>query len=303
MYDIIIIGGGPGGISASIYGVSRGLKTLVLEKNKIGGMISNISSVTHYTGIAENETGKTFSERIEKQALDAGVEIKYEEVVSTKLKGEIKEVKTSENTYKSKTIIIASGRTPDKLNIPGEKEFDQKGIGQNAIRDCEKYRDKDVFVIGGSDGALKEALFLSDYGKKVYVVYHGEKLGAIAEFTEKLKKKENMEVLLNSSLVEVKGNDTVNEVIIKNEKTGDLDSIKSEGLGVFVEIGSSPTNYFFEGLDLVDGYIKINEKMETNIPGVYGAGDIRVNPIKQISTAVSDGTVAAINAEAYIKNN
>lgn len=303
MYDIVIIGGGPGGISASIYGVSRGLKTLILEKNKVGGMISKISSVTHYTGIAENETGKTFSERIKKQALDAGVEIKYEEVVSTKLEGEIKEVKTNENTYESKTVIIASGRTPKKLDIPGEKEFDQKGIGQNAIRDFEKYRDKDVFVIGGSDGALKEALFLSDYAKKVYVVYHGEKLGAIPEFTEKLKKKDNMEVLLNSSLAEVKGEESVNEVIIKNEKTGDLDSIKSEGLGVFVEIGSDPTNYFFEGLDSKDGYIKINEKMETNIPGVFAAGDIRVNPIKQIATAVSDGTVAAINAENYIKNN
>lgn len=301
MYDIIIVGGGPGGISAGLYAVSRGLKTLILEKDKIGGMISKISSVTHYTGIKENETGETFSKRIEKQARDAGVEIKFEEVISTDLKDKIKKVKTNDNTYESKVVIIASGRTPLKLNIPGEKEFDQKGIGQNALRDKEKYKDKEVFVIGGSDGALKEALFLSNTAKKVYIVYHGDELGAIAEFTEQVKEKENMEVLYNTSLVEVKGDQKVDEVVLKDEKSGETKSIKSEGLGVFVKIGSTPTNDFFEDLEEEDGYVVVNDKKETGIPGVYAIGDIRVTQVRQISTAVADGTVAAINAEAYLK--
>lgn len=301
MYDLIIIGGGPAGISASIYGVSRGLKTLLLEKNKVGGMIGKISMVTHYTGINPDETGDSFAERIKNQAEAAGVEILFEEVIETSLKEDTKVVKTKENTYKSKTVIIASGTTPKKLGIPGEEDFFQKGMGQNAKRDFENYKDKIVAVIGGSDGACKEALFLSKVAKKVYLIHHGEKLGAIPEFTSQIENKDNMEVLLNSSLVEVKGEEKLNTLVVKNSKEDSTFEISEDGIGVFVHIGADPAIDFFNDLELDKGYVKVDEKCQTNLPGVYAVGDVRNTQVRQVSTAVADGTIAAINLTEYIK--
>lgn len=296
MYDIIIIGGGPAGISAGIYAVSRGKKTLILEKAQIGGIIGKVSTVTHYSAIIENESGMTFAERLKRQALHAGVEIRYENVVNTVLTGDIKSVLTENGSYQARKLILANGSTPRKLGIPGEDALAGKGMGLNAARDGAVYAGKNMYVIGGADGAVKEALYLSQFAKTVTILHFEEQLGCIAEFKDKIQKSSNITLRLSSRLQAVRGREQVEALEIADEKTGSLELVTDPGCGIFVYAGTVPNTDIYTELSLENGYIPVNEKMETAIPGVYAAGDIRVKQVRQVATAVSDGAVAAINA-------
>lgn len=296
MYDIIIIGGGPAGISAGIYAVSRGKKTLILEKAQIGGIIGKVSTVTHYSAIIENESGMTFAERLKRQALHAGVEIRYENVVNTVLTGDIKSVLTENGSYQARKLILANGSTPRKLGIPGEDALVGKGMGLNAARDGAVYAGKNMYVIGGADGAVKEALYLSQFAKTVTILHFEEQLGCIAEFKDKIQKSSNITLRLSSRLQAVRGREQVEALEIADEKTGSLELLTDPGCGIFVYAGTVPNTDIYTELSLENGYIPVNEKMETAIPGVYAAGDIRVKQVRQVATAVSDGAVAAINA-------
>lgn len=296
MYDIIIIGGGPAGISAGIYAVSRGKKTLILEKAQIGGIIGKVSTVTHYSAIIENESGMTFADRLKRQALHAGVEIRYENVVNTVLTGDIKSVLTENGSYQARKLILANGSTPRKLGIPGEDALAGKGMGLNAARDGAVYAGKNMYVIGGADGAVKEALYLSQFAKTVTILHFEEQLGCIAEFKDKIQKSSNITLRLSSRLQAVRGREQVEALEIADEKTGSLELLTDPGCGIFVYAGTVPNTDIYTELSLENGYIPVNEKMETAIPGVYAAGDIRVKQVRQVATAVSDGAVAAINA-------
>lgn len=296
MYDIIIIGAGPAGISAGIYAVSRGKKTLVIEKNVVGGVIGKVSVVTHYAGIIEQETGETFADRLKAQAEDAGVQIVYETVVEASLQGEVKLIKTDKNTYETAKVIIANGTTPRKLGITGESELTGKGIGRNAAKDGAGFKGKNIYVVGGADGAIKEALYLSQFAKKLTIIHFEEKLGCIAEFLNKLKEHDNIEIMTGSRLVAVHGKAQIESLDIKCEKTGEIRNIEDAGCGVFIYAGATPNTELYSELVLEDGFIPVNEKMETAISGVYAAGDIRVKQVRQAATAVNDGAVAAINA-------
>lgn len=296
MYDIIIIGGGPAGISAGIYAVSRGKKTLILEKAQIGGIIGKVSTVTHYSAIIENESGMTFAERLKRQALHAGVEIRYENVVNTVLTGDIKSVLTENGSYQARKLILANGSAPRKLGIPGEDALAGKGMGLNAARDGAVYAGKNMYVIGGADGAVKEALYLSQFAKTVTILHFEEQLGCIAEFKDKIQKSSNITLRLSSRLQAVRGREQVEALEIADEKTGSLELVTDPGCGIFVYAGTVPNTDIYTELSLENGYIPVNEKMETAIPGVYAAGDIRVKQVRQVATAVSDGAVAAINA-------
>lgn len=296
MYDIIIIGAGPAGISAGIYAVSRGKKTLILEQAKVGGLLRKVSTVTHYSGIVEKETGASFAARLEKQALDAGVEIRFETVTEVSLSGETKRVVTAQGSYEAKKIILANGSRGRKLGIPGEEELAGKGMGMNAAKDGEAYAGKNVYVIGGADGAVKEALYLSQLAKKVTIVHFEERLGCIAEFQKKVEKSGNIELKLGSRLHAVYGTERVEALEIARESDGKIERIEDPGCGIFVYAGVIPNTELYAELTLEGGYIPVNEKMETAIPGVYVAGDIRVKQVRQAATAVSDGAVAAINA-------
>lgn len=296
MYDIIIIGGGPAGISAGIYAVSRGKKTLILEKAQIGGIIGKVSTVTHYSAIIENESGMTFAERLKRQALHAGVEIRYENVVNTVLTGDIKSVLTENGSYQARKLILANGSTPRKLGIPGEDALAGKGMGLNAARDGAVYAGKNMYVIGGADGAVKEALYLSQFAKTVTILHFEEQLGCIAEFKDKIQKSSNITLRLSSRLQAVRGREQVEALEIADEKTGSLELLTDPGCGIFIYAGTVPNTDIYTELSLENGYIPVNEKMETAIPGVYAAGDIRVKQVRQVATAVSDGAVAAINA-------
>lgn len=296
MYDIIIIGAGPAGISAGIYAVSRGKKTLIIEKNNVGGIIGKVSTVTHYSAIIENETGATFAERMKQQALAAGVEIVYESVLKTDLKGEVKTIHTEGGSYQAKKVIIANGSTPRKLGIRGEIELAGKGMGLNAARDGAAYTGKNMYVVGGADGAVKEAIYLSQFAKTVTIIHFEDKLGCIQEFKKKVEDSENIQLCLGSRLHAVQGKNQVESLEIANEKDGSIKTISDPGCGIFVYAGTIPNTEIYSELVLEDGYIPVNDKMETAIPGVYAAGDIRVKQVRQVATAVADGAIAAINA-------
>ena len=295
MYDMIIIGAGPAGISAGIYAVSRGKKALILEKNEVGGLIGKVSTVTHYVGVSQGETGYIFAEKLKTQAENAGVEIRKEDVTEVELKGEIKKIRTTKNEYLAKKVILANGTSPRMLNIEGEKQLTGKGMRMNAAKDAARYQGKNVYVIGGADGAVKEALYLAKYAAEVTIIHFEENLGCIAEFKEKVVKTPN-KVRLNTRLYGVYGVERVESLEFSNEKTGAIETIADPGCGVFVYAGTIPNTQLYTELNLQNGFIPVDENMETEISGVYAAGDIRVKNIRQVSTAVADGTIAAIHA-------
>lgn len=301
MYDICVIGGGPAGISSAIYSASRGLKTVVLEKKSVGGLLGSVSTVTHYSGIIENETGKSFADRLRRQAEAAGVEIRMETVRDAELTGKIKKITTKQNVYEAKAVIIAAGTTKRALGIPGEAELSQKGVGMNASESAKNYEGKEMFVVGGADGAVKEALYLAGFASKLTIIHFEDQLGAIPEFTEKVKKTDNIEVMLHSRLTAVEGTDQAEVLKITDEHTGEVKEIHSPGCAVYIYAGSVPNTEMYPMLETIDGYLVADEKQETNIEGVYAAGDICVKQVRQAATAVSDGAIAGINAAAYVK--
>ena len=262
----------------------------------MGGIIGKVSTVTHYTAIEKQETGATFAARMKKQALQAGVEIVQAEVVHVALTGEVKSVTTDRGIYEAKRIILANGGTPRKLGIPGEKELAGKGMGMNAARDGAAYAGKNVYVVGGADGAVKEALYLAGFAKQVTIVHFEEQLGCIAEFRQKVAAAGNISVRLASRLHAVYGQDQVERLEIASEQDGSIETIEDPGCGIFVYAGILPNTELYTELALEGGYIPTNDKMEAAIPGVYAAGDIRVKQVRQVATAVSDGAIAAINA-------
>ena len=263
-------------------------------------MIGKVSIVSHYTAIVEGETGETFAARMKKQALDAGVQISYETVVEVQLTGKTKIVKTNSDVYESHAVLLANGTTPRTLGIPGEDTLTGKGYALNAAKSAQAYAGKHVYVVGGADGAIKEALYLSRFAKKVFIIHFEDKLGAIPEFTNKLAQLGNVELLLHSRLTEIGGKGQVEWLQLTDEKTGVTTKIEDEGCGIFVYAGATPNTQLYPELYLENGYIPVNEKMETMYQGVYAAGDICVKQVRQAATAVADGAVAAINAAQWI---
>lgn len=299
-FDLIVIGAGPAGTSAAVYAKSRGRSVAIIEKAKVGGIIRNVSTVTHYTAIMLKETGDSFAKRMEEQLNHAEIDVFYETVYKVHLQGDVKKIITNANTYEANAVILANGSTPRKLEIPGEDKFALKGIGLNAVRDGEKYKGKNIYVVGGADGAVKEALYLSQFTKKLTIIHFEEKLGAIAEFMNKVEAADNINVMLNSRLTAVEGKDCVTTLEITDTKTGDTRQIIDDGCGIFVYVGTIPNTMLYQELELKDGYIPVDDKMQTAISGVYAAGDICEKQVRQIATAVSDGAVAAVNAAAYL---
>ncbi len=295
MYDMIIIGAGPAGISAAVYGRSRGKNVLLLEKKQVGGLIGTVSTVTHYTAIVKEESGNTFAERMKEQALGAGVEIRYETVTETKLRGETKRVVTDKGCYESKTVILANGGSGRMLGIPGEG---LKGVRLNAPKDGLNYKGKTVYVIGGADGAVKEALYLAKIAGKVVIVCVEEELACIQEFKDRILTYDNIEIMPHASLTAVYGKDAVEELEFTDNKTGKKQIVKDRECGVFVYAGIVPNTQMYTELTLEGGYIPVDNSMQTEIPGVFAAGDICVKKVRQVATAVADGAIAGIQAAA-----
>ncbi len=243
----------------------------------------------------KEESGRTFAERMKEQALSAGVEIRYEEVTETKFMGKIKKVVTDKESYECKTVILANGGSGRMLGIPGEN---LKGVRLNAPKDGPDYKGKNTYIIGGADGAVKEAIYLAGIAEKVIIVCVEDELVCIQEFKDKVAALHNIEIMPHSSLTAVYGNERVEELEFTDNKTGKKQIVKDAECGVFVYAGIVPNTQIYAELKLENGYIPVDELMQTEIPGVFAAGDICVKKVRQVATAVADGAIAGIQAAA-----
>lgn len=302
MYDVIIIGGGPGGLSAALYASRSKLKTLVIEGTIEGGQIAGTADVENYPGIIKID-GMELGQVMKQQCENFGAEIIYETVEKVDLEGTVKKVTAGDKVYESKTVIVATGAKPREMGVPGEKEFQGRGVSYCATCDAAFYQDLPVYVIGGGDSAVDEALFISKFASTVYIVHRRDELRASKNLQDRAMNTPNIKFIWDTVVEEVKGDKIVKELVLKNKKTGEVTTVSSdkELFGIFVFIGNvAQTELFKDTLTLKDGYIVTNEEMETNIEGVYAIGDVRSKKIRQVVTAASDGAIAAINAERYI---
>ncbi|MBO5414930.1 MAG: thioredoxin-disulfide reductase [Bacilli bacterium] len=297
MYDIIIIGAGIAGLTSAIYSLNANKKVLVLEKQSYGGQIITSPKVNNYPGLP-NINGFDLATAVYNQAIDLGCEIKYEQV--EKITKE-KEVFTTKDKYQAKAIIIATGLVSNKLNIENEDNYIGKGISYCATCDGNFYKNKDVMVVGGGNTALEETLYLSDICNKVYLVHRRDEFRGQRSSLDKLKEKENVEIITNSQINKIYGNDLLEEVEIINNNS-ELRSINISGL--FIAVGKVPSNVIFK--DIIElnenGYIKDNSNCHTNVEGIFVAGDVKEKNLRQLVTAASDGAIAAIEAIKHLNN-
>ncbi len=300
MYDAIIIGAGPSGLSASIYLSRANKKVLVLEAKSYGGQIINTLKIDNYPA-CEGISGFDFATNLYNQALNLGSEIKFEKVISIKNNNDYKEAITSKNTYKSKAIIIATGASSRKLNIDNEEKFTGKGVSYCATCDGAFFKNKDVMVIGGGNTAVEDALYLSDLSSKVYLILRREAFRADESKVVELKSKNNVEIIYNSTIKSINGTNTLESVSIVN-KDNKESVIKVSGL--FVAIGMNPENELFKDFININesGYVISGEDCHTNVNGFFVCGDIRNKSLRQLVTATSDGAIAASEAIKYINN-
>ncbi len=302
-YDLVIIGGGPGGLSSGIYGGRAKLKTLILEKSEVGGRAHTTREIVNYPGI-NSTTGPELSKKIEEHAKSFGVEIRKQNVKTVDLKGVDKVIITKKGEYHSHTVIIASGTSARILDIPGEREYTGMGVGYCATCDAEFFQDQEVVVIGSGDQGIEEGMFIAKFASKVtVVVLHDEGiLDCNKQSAEKAFAHPKMNFIWNSVVSEIKGDgNEVNAVRIRNEKTQEEYEFPCQGIFFFV--GMVPATDFVKGqLELDDrGWIHTNEMMETDIPGVFAVGDVRAKYLRQVATSVGDGAIAATAAERYIE--
>ena len=290
MYDIIIIGAGPAGMTAALYALRANKNILILEAKSYGGKIINAHKIENYPGIKEI-SGFDFATNLYNQIKDKGATIKYETV--TKI-DENRCVYTNKGTYEAKAIIIATGSENKKLNIDGEKRLIGKGISYCATCDGNFFKDKVVGVLGGGLTALDDAIYLSDIASKVYLIYHKESFEGKEEYIDRLKNKDNVEFILNTEIVKINGEDLLESVDISSN--GKVDTLKLDGL--FIAIGHEGKNELFSNvLDVDDhGYIITEDGVHTKTPFIYVAGDARVKELRQLTTAASDGSIAAVTA-------
>jgi len=293
-YDLIIIGAGPAGLTAGVYAGRYLLKTLIIGKLP-GGMISEAHKVCNFPSY-KTISGMELTKKMVEQVKELGIEVKSEEVKEIKT-NEVFEIKTDNLTYKTKKIILAVGRKRKKLNILGEKEFLGKGVSYCATCDAGFFKDKDVAIVGGSNTALTAALLLAEYAKKVYIIYRkGSFFRAEPAWIKQVEKNKKIKTIFNANVQEIYGKERVEKVKLDNKSDLKVD-------GIFVEIGSIPDEKFSKqlGLKTEKKYIKVNKKQETNIKGIFAAGDVTDNLLKQAVTACGEGAIAATSAYEEIK--
>lgn len=306
VYDVVIIGGGPAGLSAGLYAGRARMDALLIEKDKDGGQIVITSEIENYPGCLPEESGSSLVGRMTEQVEKFGIERVDDCILRVDFSGEIKVLQGKEVTYYAKSVIIAAGAFPRPIGCAGEKEFIGKGISYCATCDGNFFEDFDIYVVGGGDTAIEEALYLTKFGRKVTIIHRRDELRAAKSIQEKAFKNPKIEYMWDSVVKAVHGDGIVQGMTVENVKTGELTEIiadEEDGtFGVFGFIGYLPQSKCFEGiLDMEYGYIKTNENMETNIPGVFAAGDIRVKSLRQVVTACADGAIAAVMAEKYIE--
>lgn len=307
MYDCIIIGAGPAGISAGIYAARASMKTIIIEKGTPGGLIAKTDEIANYPGVEDVPTGSELIERMINQAKSFGAEFITDTVVNVDLSGTTKVVYGENDTYEGKSVIIATGSNPRLLNVPGEKEFTGKGIAYCATCDAPFFQDLDIYVVGSGEAAVEEAMYLTKFGRSVTLLVRKDKLSVAKSIEEKALKCEKLSIMWNVEVESFEGSGILGAMNIVNNKTGEKTKIvPKEGdmmFGVFIFVGYIPESTVFDGKVTTDrNYIVSDETMKTSVEGVFVAGDVRVKELRQVVTAVNDGAIAAINARKYVES-
>ncbi|MEF9941306.1 MAG: thioredoxin-disulfide reductase [Lachnospiraceae bacterium] len=306
IYDVIILGAGPAGLAAGLYAGRSRLSTLIIEKGKDGGQIAITDEIENYPGqIVEGESGPSLIERMTQQAEKFGAERVSDVINAVELEGDVKKLISAKNEYLGKTVVVASGAFPRPIGCKGEKEYMGKGVSYCATCDANFFEDFEVYVVGGGDSAVEEAMYLTKFARKVTIIHRRDELRAAKSIQEKAFANPKIEFFWDSVVEELHGDEILSGMTVKNVKTGEtrlVEADEDDGMfGIFGFIGTVPNSSLFEGvLDMERGYIKTDDDMRTNIPGVYAAGDIRVKSLRQVVTAAADGAIAAMQAEKYI---
>jgi len=301
IYDVIIIGGGPAGLTAGLYTSRARLKSLLIEKGFAGGLVTTIDWVENYPGFDEGISGVELSQRMERQAKKFGLETVQGSVKEIYVHDEIKRIVLEEgNVYESKTVILATGANPGLLKVEGEEKYRGRGVSYCATCDGAFFRGKKIAVVGGGNSAVQEALFLTKLAEVVYIVHRRDQLRATKIIQERAFANSSIKFIWNSLVEKIEGDDTVHALFLKNVKTGEVSRLEVEG--VFIYVGYNPSTGFLKGIVKLDedNYILTDEDMSTSVPGIFAAGDVRAKPLKQITTAVGDGATAAVSSEKYI---
>lgn len=306
IYDVLILGAGPAGLSAAIYAGRNNQSVLLIEKGQDGGQISLTADIENYPGqMLEGESGFSLTMRMAKQAENFGVKRVLDSIHDARLDGEVKELVGMTDTYKGRTVIIAGGANHRPLGIPSEPAMVGHGISYCATCDAGFFRGRDVYVAGGGDSAIQEALFLTRFARKVTVVHRRDTLRAVPALQEQAFANDKLSFLWNSVIEEAGGDGKLQWLSVRNVKTGETTKIEAPAedgfMGLFVFLGVVPsTDMFADTLTLEKGYIVTDDNMHTNIPGVFAAGDIRYKSLRQVVTAAADGAIAAMEAYHYL---
>lgn len=308
IYDVIILGAGPAGLAAGIYAGRSRLSTLIIERGQDGGQIAITDEIENYPGqIVGGESGPSLIARMSEQAKKFGAERCGDVIKSVELNGDVKKLVGGKDEYLAKCVIIATGAFPRPIGCENEGKFTGKGISFCATCDAAFFEDFEVYVVGGGDSAVEEACYLTKFARKVTIIHRRDELRAAKSVQEKAFANPKIAFMWDSVVVKVDGDELLSSMTVKNVKTGELTTVtadEDDGIfGLFGFIGYNPNSSLFEGmLDMENGYIKTDEDMHTNIPGVFAAGDIRVKSLRQVVTAAADGAIAAMQAEHYISN-
>jgi thioredoxin reductase (NADPH) len=300
-YDLVIIGAGPAGLTAGLYAARARMNVLLIEKAVPGGQIIVTDWIENYPGFPEGISGFDLAEKMKLQAEALGLKMETAEVQSLNLAPDVKEVIFQDKTIKAKSLIIASGASPKKLGI-GEDRYMGKGISFCATCDAPFFKEKTVVAVGGGDTAVQEAIYLTKFVKKVYLIHRRDELRATKILQERAFANEKIEIVWDTVATGVDGFFGIEGVHVKNVKTGEEKTLKADGC--FIWVGILPNTQFLN--DMVDtdafGFIRADARMQTSVPGVFAAGDVRDTPLRQVSTAVGDGAIAAVSAEHYLEN-
>lgn len=300
-YEVIIIGGGPAGLTAGLYTSRSRLRTLLIETGLFGGQITTTELIENYPGFPQGINGAELSQMMEEQAKRFGLETVNQEVLEVRLEEDWKVVRTHESDYYSEALIISSGTEYRKLGIPGEDAFIGKGVSFCATCDGAFFKDSRIVVVGGGDSAITEALFLTKFSKEVTIIHRRDALRATKIYQERAFANPKIKFLWNSVIQEIRGDKMVQSILVKNVKTNEVKEFQTDG--VFLFVGISPRTQFLKGLVQMDegGYILTNENGETSVKGIFAAGDCRKKLLRQVTTAVGDGATAAFAAEKYLE--
>jgi thioredoxin reductase (NADPH) len=300
-YEVIIIGGGPAGLTAGIYAARARLNTLLIEKMLVGGQIATADIVENFPGFPQGINGMELTERMHQQAEYFGLKIVMAEVTGLDFAGEYKTVKTTDGDFTARAIIVAGGSLRSKLGVPGEAEYAGRGVSYCATCDGAFFRDKTVAVVGGGNVAVSEAIHLTSFASKVIIVHRRNQLRADRILQERVLSDAKIDVRWDSVVTEIKGKNFVDTLVLKNVRTGQEFDLPVDG--VFISVGLKPETEYLKGVLLLDnaGYIVTTETMETEVPGVFAAGDIRKGSGRQAICAAGDGATAAIYAEKFLR--